>query len=270
MSTQVVNNWRDFARILVETKELDPMYDFIYNARSAYSPQWADRFALHFFMFYDAGEAIHAANVVGSFWQYVEDHYDVCKRGTERRHFRGKNGWNAIMKLQSFGTPTQVWDALHNLNYAGLVSNVEANFEGAQIGPYFTWKAMDLLDRCLNRPVDLSLVDAMRHLPDEPRKAAKQFWPNKNLSWVLDHMVEFMHYLEAPGMPGSNCGYAEVETVLCAMYGYWVKGNYYIGKDLERRHNELSAFPELLKYLPAKVNANDYTCGPLEPATVSA
>lgn len=232
------------------------MYDFIWRAKQELGSKWAEKFTLYFFLFYDADGAAKAANDP-HFWDYVYANYPTARRGKERRHMRGDNGIKALNMLSNeFNEPSKFWDAVSSFTYTDLVENIAQNFVGCQIGPYFTWKLMDLLDRALGDPVRLSRWEAVKYLPEEPQLAIKTFWPGLDTGLVLEQVVKEIHYQTAPGDPNRMCSYAEAETVLCAMRGYWVKNNYYIGKDIKERREQLVGHPELLKYMPGVPGIN--------------
>jgi hypothetical protein len=238
----IPTQYKQFARNLVTSKELDPMYDFMDSARFLKGQEWVDKFALYLFMFYDARGAVNAANVE-DFWFYVLDNYDTCRRGTERRHFRGIKGLGAILKFKSYGTPSDVWEMMMAPTFTGLEHRLKLRFSGCEIGPYFAWKAMDILDRSLGRPVDLTLREALKYLPDSPRKCCKNVFPGVTIDVVLCEVREWISDLDAPGEPNRKCGIQEAETILCAIDGL-VKGSYRFGKDLDARHVQLDGLPE--------------------------
>lgn len=271
----LIDNWQDFARVTVETGDLDPMYDLIYRMRLAKGFQFADRFALHFFMFYDAGEAAKCAYATqGStqdknFWDYAENGYATFRRGTERRHFRGDKGLTAIKLMRAMGTPSMVWDRLYGSSYSMLVAHAKARFQGCQIGPYFMWKAMDILDRGLDVKVSLSVTEAANFMPDEPRKCAETLWPGQPLVESLKKVVEQIHDLPAPGAPGKYCSYAEAETVLCMIKGFFLTKTHTIGDDVDEKHAQLKDYPELCELLPKRQDWSKYERGSLGSKTVS-
>lgn len=232
------------------------MYDLIYRGRQLYGEQWAYRYVMHFFMFYDAGGAAAAAAHKGSFWQYCEDTYSTARRGTERRHFRGDKGWQAMLAFQRMGSPSQVWNLSAN-SYDMLQASIKFYWAGTQTGPYFAWKAMDLLDRCLGHEVSLNLNGAAQFMPDEPRKAALTLWPNRSIKESLVLVRYMISDLPAAGAPGKFCGFAEAETVLCALLGRH-KGSYKFGSDIDRRHEQLKDYPDLLALLPPKQDWSQY------------
>jgi hypothetical protein len=246
----LTKKWHNFARLLVETGELDPVYDLIDRGGLDHGAQWRHQFALHFFMYYDVGQAAALANAQTEldFWHMQNFGYQGFKRGTERRHFRGEKGLTAMRTFQHMGSPGSIWRAMSAPTYHQLVMRVESDFQGCQMGPYFTWKAMDILDRCLGYSVELSLEDAVRYLPEQPRKCAKELWPTLSLADALRMVSSWICDLPAPGRPTRNCGYSEAETVMCAALGYQ-KGTYKLGSDLERRHAELKDHPYLRKHI---------------------
>lgn len=266
----LVNRWEDFARITVQTHDLDPMYDFIYAAAREKGYHWACRFALHFFMFYHAGEAALAADHDEDFWPYTFLRYNNARRGTERRHYRGMKGLRATENLSAVGQPHMVWYNMQAGNYGDLVHNIKKNYFGCEIGPYFTWKAMDIMDRGLGLSIALSLKEAVKYMPDEPRKCAQAVWPGKSVGYALAAVRDVISDLPAPGCGDRNCGYAEAETVLCMMKGYFITKTHQIGDDILEKHMQFSDFPDLIKFLPPRINLNDYKRGTLESPTLPA
>lgn len=242
---------KTFARDLVLTGELDPMYDMMYRINPHEKKM---RFVTHFFLFYDAGEAALCMNDPRPFWSYVMAGYSTFKRGTERRHFRGDNGLKAISILSLYNDLDEMWDSMYGSNLYTIAQKAQP---GTQIGPYFQWKMMDIYDRVFDDRVFLSLDEAVKYLPDEPRKCAKAIWPDMSLRWVLQEVASWIDDIPAPGPHNRNCGYSEAETILCAINGFR-KGSYKFGQDLERRHRELAPFPELRRLLPDPIVMKNY------------
>jgi hypothetical protein len=251
----ISDKYRQFARDLVTSGELDPMYDFMYTARNLKGDEWADKYALYLFMFYDARGALAAAYSL-DFWQYVFDNYNTAKRGSERRHFRGTNGANAITNLRAKGSPTAVWNDLYKPHYVDLYQNADVRFAGCQMGDYFRWKAMDIFDRTMGQPVSLGIGAAIALLPDSPRDCAKAVYPNCELKDVLLDISSWIDDLPAPGAPTRNCGIPEAETVMCAIRGL-EKGSYKFGEDITLRHLQLKGLPEV-QWLSPKQDWSKY------------
>lgn len=256
-------HWTNFAVNLVSTGEIDPPYEIIHKGGQLYGDEWAERFALHYFLFYDLGGAARCAEDTTPFWSYVTRGYEHFKRGKARRHFRGKNGDKAIRLLSEYPTPGDLFAALYEPTYVDMYYLIEDKFEGCQIGDYFRWKLMDIFDRCLGRPVSLNMKEVLKFLPETPRKGAKQFFPNQNLTTSLMSVVRTISHLPAPGNPNRPCDLPEAETILCAMYGAR-KGTYHFGMDLDHRRQELKDFPHLVTLLPAHQDWSKYDCSVLE------
>ena len=256
----IINNWRQFARVTVETGDIDPMY-FLMNGMDK---SYRERFATHFFMFYHAGEAAKCAGETtnGTFWDYVVKNYDSCRRGTERRHFRGDKGKQAIMSMEMIGPPNQIWEEMYATDLSRLTEKIRSKFKGCQIGPYFIWKAMDILDRCMDLPVNLRLSEAVKGMPEEPFKCARTLWPNLSVEKALALVTDEIKDLPAPGAIGKKCGYAEAETVLCMIKGFFLTKSHTIGDDVEEKYYQLRDYPELHKYLPARLDWTQYVRAP--------
>jgi len=232
------------------------MYDMMYKLDEGKR----ELYALHFFMFYDAGEAAKAMYATDnrSFWEYVNDTYDTTSRGTERRHFRGDKGRDAIHQMRRHGNPIQFWDKMHAPTFRELTWNVETRFKGCQIGPYFIWKAMDILDRCLERPVSLTMTDVLKGMPDEPRKCAAVVFPGWTLTQAVENVTKSIDSLPAQGAPNRHCGYPEAETILCMIKGYFITGSHTIGDDVDEKHEQMQDFPELCRLLPPEQDWKQY------------
>jgi hypothetical protein len=251
MTSTVIDTWQKFADIHILDKEIDPLYEFLRSVNPDHGPFWVDRFILHLLMFYDVGGAVKCASSSDhlNFWTYVKEGYDGFPRGTNRRHSRGDLGRAYMDNLSTRGDPTEILEGMYAPTYTGLVNQVDRYFKGCGFGPYFIWKVMDFQDRCLRRPVDITLAEAVKYLPDEPRKGAMLVFPGLSLGEALSRISEHISQYDAPGIPSRKCGLPEAESLLCALRGY-VKGTYHHGKDLEERHRQLAGFPYLLKYLP--------------------
>jgi hypothetical protein len=261
-----VSNWRDFAKITIETNDLDPSYVFLYNARKANGNDWATKFAIHYLCFYDLGEAVKAArcSTQSTFWEYTVGNYQIFQRGTERRHSRGAKGLEFITNLARHGTPMDIWDKMYAPNYDALIKTFKTNFHGCGFGPYFVWKVMDLQDRVWGRPIHITLEDAVKHCPDDPRKCAKIIWPELHFHDAMEIVTDYVRKFKAPPSFDRPCSYPEAETVLCMMKGYFITKTHTIGDDVDSKYKQLAQYPDLLQYLPPKQDWSQYERGPLE------
>lgn len=262
----IISNWRDFAKVTIETNDLDPTYVFLHNARKAKGDDWATKFAIHYLCFYDLGEAVMAAESSdqNTFWNYVLETYPIVHRGTERRHSRGEKGLEFIRNLASKGLPMDIWKKMYAPNYTSLVNTFKADFQNCGFGPYFVWKVMDFQDRIWGRPIHMTLADAVKHCPDEPRKCAKIVWPELHFHDAMEIVTDYVRKFPAPPSGDRQCSYAEAETVLCMMKGYFITKTHTIGDDVDSKYKQLARFPELLQYLPPKQDWSQYERGALE------
>lgn len=266
----MISNWREFCDQVITTDEIDPLYGFAVKATADKGPLWGNRFVLHLLTFYDVGGAVEAANLTseGSFWDYVISNYDSFPRGTNRRHSRGDLGKQYVINCEKIGPPSVFLEQAWAPNYSALVKVFQNTFHGCGYGPYFIWKVMDYQDRVLGRPVQLLLHDAVRYMPDEARKGAALLWPGVPLADVMTKMVQYMWKYEAPGLPTRKCGYSEVETMLCALRGYY-NDVYVIGEDITERRKQLKMYPQFVRFLPPIPERHDRP-NPLDPQALSA
>lgn len=261
-----ITNWRDFAKVTIETRDLDPTYVFLYNARKAKGNDWATRFVMHYLCFYDLGDAVGAANRTGQedFWEYTINNYPYFNRGTERRHSRGQLGLSYVQHLSSHGTPYDIWNDMYAPNYVDLVKKFKVNYIGCGFGPYFVWKVMDFQDRVWGAPIRVTLEDAVRYCPDDPRKCAKILWPELHFQDVMEIVHDYVKKFPAPPSGDRMCSYAEAETVLCMLKGYFITKTHTVGDDIDSKYKQLARHPELLQYLPPKLDWSQYERGALE------
>jgi hypothetical protein len=271
----LISNWREFTIATVLTHDLDPTYDFAWSITTQYGPKWRDRFLLHYLMFYDMGGAVECADQAGhsDFWDYVRDGYKDFTRGTERRHSRGDIGWGYVENLRQHGDPTQILDSMYHNDYGLFVKKMEREFKGCGFGPYFMWKVLDLQERVRSMRIDLTLDQAIKYMPEDPRKCAKSLWPDRSLKDVLVGIARFMREmgLVAPGKPNRLCGFQEAETILCMLKGYFITKTHTIGDDLESKYNSMMPYPKYVLHLPTRSNWSDYERpATLDPQTVSA
>jgi hypothetical protein len=229
---------------------------------------WCRRFAIHYLCFYDMGGAVAAAEQTteADFWSYVLDNYVAFPRGTERRHSRGELGLRYVTNLSKLGTPRDIWRAMHAPNYTTLVKVFTTQFKNCGFGPYFIWKVMDFQDRIFENPVSLSLVEAVTHCPNEPRKCADTVWPGRGFLWCIDEIAQYIKQWVAPGAPDRMCSLPEAETLLCMMKGWGITKTHTIGDDVDLKYEQLRKWPQFLKFLPPKQDWSQY----VRPDTMDA
>jgi hypothetical protein len=265
----IVDSWQIFARITITTNDLDPMYSVIRSIHDQeWDPQWKGRFLLYFLCFYHAGDAAACADKCMDkpdqyYWEYmVSAAVDpATKRAAERRHFRGAAAVRALAKLQSYQmSPEELIFSFWGSTYSKLYQRMTTEFAGTQMGPYFIWKIYDIQTVCLERPITLSLDEAMKYMPEEPRRAAKYFFPDMEFRDVLKMMNQFVERLPHPVRNG-YCGLAEVETILCMMKGFFQTRVHTIGDDIDDKFHQMEGHTDLQILLPPRVKQGVFIPG---------
>jgi hypothetical protein len=262
-----VETWRQFAEITIQTNDLDPTYVFLHAAMRDKGEDWATKFAIHYLCFYDLGGAVTTADSCSQegFWEFVAAHFHQFRRGTERRHSRGDIGQSYITNLASKGTPAEIWPWMYATTYQGLVEVFKKHFVGCGFGPYFLWKVLDFQERIWERPIKLTLKEAVKNCPDDPRKCAAILWPGVEFQDVMEFVTEYISQFKAPPSYNRQCSYQEAETILCMLKGYFITKTHTIGDDIESKYEQLKNKPEYHQYLPPRQNWAQYERATLVP-----
>lgn len=255
---ELVTDWRRFTELTIKTNDLDPMYPVFRGLSKDRNPRWMSRFIMYFLMFYDAGGAYEAAEA-RDFWAHVKKVFPTAKRGTERRHFRGVNGLRAIAKMEHTD-PQEILQEWYDSEYRYMEGNIREGWAGCQMGPYFIWKLFDIFNM-IGLPVSLSRAEALKFMPEEPRKAAEMFFPGLSFPDALEKVATQVRMFEHPTIPGRVCDYAEAETILCMMKGFFGTKVHRIGDDIMDKWKQTAGYPELQKHLPPCVDLNLYQAG---------
>lgn len=248
----------EFGRALIETHDLDPVYDGFVGAGMPEDQQ--HRWLLAYWCFYHAGSACWLSEQEGkdfSHWMLVaagnEDRVDLYPpadtgmlrwpRSAERRHFRGQKCVYAVDHLCDWAVPPEsrvrgLYEKHNDMSLAAVMGRVQ---KWPLFGPWIAFKAADMLERCLGVPVqfpnDIGLVYS------EPREAlnilsgtpdGKGFWDGER-EWspqeVYEELLDRFELLPAPPGGDRPCGPQEVETVLCKWKSHY-NGHYQVGKDV--------------------------------------
>jgi len=228
-----------FGRQLITTRDLDPVYVMLHRAKLE-EPQLA-RWLIAYWCLYHCGAASWLSQLEGDpFWEGLHSAAlnsspnplgTRWPRGHERRHFRGKQGTDAVMELRGrYGiTPERMIAQLAEHCDAHLpfqeVANRAQSHRG--FGPWMAFKIADMLERVLGVPIDFD--QAAVFMFKDPVKAAVMLWrqrlglaadaqPN-NLPDVLNYVVELLAEefkdLMAPPTGDRPVNIQEIETVLC-------------------------------------------------------
>lgn len=257
-----------FGREIIRQGDLDPIY--ILLNYSDLDPATKKRWCLAYWMFYHAGVASEIASKQDIFFS-AASYANLAKwpRGTERRHFRADAAQKSINSLyRRFLTPEKAvtWlmtndkptDNLLRLPQPFvMVYNRAMEWEG--FGPWISFKVCDMLDACLDTPIDFT--GSERYFFNEPVKGALwytlvQDHPHlmegdadsmrdlRDLTWeipptgkyhrihaAVDYLLEEFKYTMRPHDPHRPFGIQEAETILCKWKSH-MNGKYEPGKDV--------------------------------------
>jgi hypothetical protein len=256
----MISTWQEFAEVTIRSNDLDPMYDVIYGIRQDYGWDVAARFSLAFTTFYHAGFAAKVmAENPSDFWGYMLDNYWTAPRGTERRHFRGANGETWLRNIAELGPPEEILKKWHRPTYSYFLDAITPR---CGYGPYFAWKLLDIYERCLGMPMRITLEEAVKYMPDEPKACAKALWPDVSFPYVVAEITNYISQWKAPPGRDRPCSYQETETILCMIKGFFLTKSHVVGDDIAEKRASLKDFPALVSYLPEPVKESDYGRAP--------
>lgn len=272
-----------FGRALIESGDLDPVYIALNGCE--WDEERRQRWLMSYWLFYHPGAASYMADASTEelFWNRVGNAArnetpspldDRWPRASERRHFRGQKAVDAVAELRR----TPLADRFAALEAAApsypALARVVCSWP--QFGPWLSFKAGDMLERCLGVPVDFDLGSVTMF--DDPKKAALMVWkvkagfdpysegirpkdPARAIREVCEYLIDQYKDLSAPPARDRPVGYQEVETVLCKWKSH-MNGHYPVGKDTREIAEGLRAWAEVsdsarefLHYMPADTSA---------------
>lgn len=223
-----------FGRILIESGDLDPVYNAIVN--SGWDMETRCRWMVAYWCFYHSGFACFAASHKGEhFWDLLATAAenilpnplgDRWPRGSERRHFRGKAGVASIQHLRdSYKDPEDMVRHCAGPSKHAMFEHINRRAKLHRgFGDWMGFKIADMIDRCT--PVEVDFDVAHLFMFKDPEKAATMVWteahkgqemiPRKQLlTEVVEHLINEFNDLPAPPNGDRQVGIPEVETVLC-------------------------------------------------------
>ncbi len=250
----------DFGRHLLETNDLDPIYEAL--VRANFGAVGLRRWCLAYWTFYSAATAsyIAEAETAEGYWERFKA-AAICvepdpvggpwptptgkrwPRGHERRHMRGQNAVNCYMDLRA----RYPLDPERFLDYCvpgpttckAVMKRVQ---EHTQFGPWIGFKVADMTERVLGIPVDFTEAEVFMF--KDPKEAALLFYKDglgrfykkgrrKNSEEAIQLAVNWLKtslgHLPAPPGHDRPVGIQEVETVLCKwkshMNGHYPENN---------------------------------------------
>ena len=221
-----------FARALFETEDLDPIYVML--ARSGLEREQIARWTVASWCFYHARTACRIVEEEGSFWSAMRRaDRERWARGTERRGFFGHKSFNTIEALAARyrDATSLIEDLASGRPTFGSVARKARSW--GEFGPYFSFKVVDMLDRVLGVPVDVSDCDlSFEKKPYEGAALiAREETLPRSLPAVLGWLGKQLEGHRAPPAHDRPASILELETVLCK-YKSHAMGVYEIGTDL--------------------------------------
>lgn len=258
-----------WGRRLVETRDVDPVYDMLWGARSSgeMSEHQLKRWLVAYWCLYHAGAASSISELDGgAFWRLMataaaNNAQTRWPRATERRHWRGRAAANAVGVLRSmFPIPELMVDfVVDGFAESGgpyAAADVRANVERfPSFGPWISFKAADMLERVLGYQVEFTLADSMYESPRGVAEELALVWHGGEggVGLVARRLSAEFQDLSPPGRPSRFVDLQEIETILCK-WGSARKGHYRIGKDLLEVRASLEGWgataATLAKHLP--------------------
>ena len=241
-----------FGRRLIETRDLDPVYCGLVDAKLP-QDQLA-RWLLCYWCFYHVGAASWLSEQEGAdFWTFMSKAAanlpersprllglpaDRWPRGAERRHFRGPKCVAAVEWLaKNCSRPAE--DYVERLTTAKTAERVMAIVQGwPMMGKWVSFKAADMVERVCGAPI--SFPENICLLYDEPLAGLKLAAHREGiyLGTLHDRLLDYFRSFPAPPTLDRPCGPAEVESILCKTKSYW-GGHYFLGKDIREQRAAL-------------------------------
>lgn len=239
-----LDSWKKFTKKLYSLADADPGYYCI--LASGLPEDQKKRIAIAWCAFYNLGIAAKASQYKTStkFYEYLHSVYPTAKRNSERRHFRGAAGLNALRQWQTnWKTPEKMADYITNDGNAGTYFNVRARTNTvALMGPYFAWKWCDLTEVLYGQSIDFT--DSESSSPSVPQQGAALLFPENTVAEAYAEIVRYGRFAQVPtNMPHRNVfGIGEAETV-CCVFKQMASGKYVYGLRAAKAIARLDSMP---------------------------
>ncbi len=239
----------DFGHQLLETRDLDPVYVVLHEAKL--QSRELERWLLAYWCFYHSGTASWIADTPMGYWSRMGEaaasrEYPRCH---ERRHFRGKAAVASVAWLKDRGLDS-LWDPLR-VGEASLEEVMAYVRSWRQFGPWIAFKVADMLERLGLCRVEFS-TGAM-FLFDSPKEGAELLWGTETgdlqgfdasaEEWAVDRILNELGDQLAPPRYEREINAQEAETILCKWKSH-MGGHYRIGEDVEATQKGLLRFPD--------------------------
>jgi len=235
----------EFGRDLLTTNDLDPVYVLLYKAN--WERNKLCKFCLSYWCYYHCGTASWITDQK-DFWEamHTAANSKEYPRGTERRHFRGKQAVESVrwLKEQSHSCISLLDPLLGiccNLSY--VMEEVD-RWRG--FGPWISFKVADMLERLDLSRIEFEPEDVFSMF-DAPKKGAlamvEKYGPvptdyDSPFLWAHDQIVKHLGHFKAPPRHERFINIQEIETILCKWKSH-LNSHYEVGKDIHDIHHGL-------------------------------
>lgn len=241
-----LDDWRTFTKRIYNEWDADPGYYAL--GLTPLKEAQKLRFAVAWCTYYNLGIAADASTRQGAaFWNYLEGIFPSAKRATERRHFRGDAGLQALAQWRlSWPQPEAMAEHMVGSNYFEIRKKGQMV---RQYGDYFFWKWCDLNEVLWGSPLDMS--NSEKYSPKLPQQGASLIYQMDMdaCGWPRDHQIieeatghneivkatyaEVVRYGRKHRVPARTVDYRhfdiqEAETV-CCVYKQMSSGSYIYG-----------------------------------------
>lgn len=247
----------DFGRALLTARDLDPVYELLYQ--STLSGPALKKWLLAYWLFYHVGVASWIVEQDDFYESALYAFDNKFPRGAERRHFRGDGPRKAIDGLKAmYPKPEVVADDVYAPTYPACHQKVK---QLPMFGDWIAFKVADMLERCLGLPIEFSTAIIFY---EQPSAAAAFVYADEGYGkdWALrrdgviagklEHKIELVtkrlldvfQNEKAPPSFDRAIGVQEIETILCK-YKSHRNGTYPVGKDRKEVFHALDGWGTL-------------------------
>jgi len=267
------DNWRSFAKTMFTLEDADPGYMLLHRAELPRAQKL--RYVLAWCTFYNPGLAAVACQYQGDrFYAYLRSVYPTAKRASERRHFRGAAGLNALTQWQErYRKPEAMIEACFADTYLGVRANMQSM---AQMGDYFYWKLADIQDTVFSTPVDFTGCE--KYMPKVPKQGAGiigdlEAGPFHDpdcgacLEDIMRTVTQHIRGIKYPVKVGRKLELQEAETV-CCVFKQHTKGDYRYGFRSAKAYKRLVSMLDEAPDTVAQLLNGLYAGGIWTPATL--
>ncbi len=228
----------EFGKQLLETKDLDPVYVILWEAQLP--TKKLHRWLLAYWCFYHVGVASLLSEYKGrDFFKKMKEIIPGTEypRGTERRHFRGKQALKVVEEfIKNDIDPSKLMKSLDIGKKELPAKEVMKRIKTLHgFGDWISFKVADMLERLDICPVQFVPADIFGMF-DSPRKGALLMAEKHGPAvghpsiWAHDTLLKKFRTCTAPPQHERMINIQEIETILCKWKSH-LSGHYKVGKD---------------------------------------